>query len=356
MYKMEKLSALIFSRDNASKTMHLVNSIIGICDQVVVVHSGRKADFAQLGRMARGLPKLDLYHTIALGYADPMRAYGLGKCRYRWVLYIDTDERINGELLSDIRKIIDNSKCDAFAIKRYEHAHTNGERGSFFTWQTRLYNKNKITYKGLLHEQPIVNGRLRKLDGRYCIMHIEELKAKGTKRTDLEYSMIKGYHDRLSYNMLNERMKDYLSKLVVPEGRRIEDTPIGKLVLGWMDFYQTMTLRNREKEISTFDYFIFYLMIEGTYTVKMKDLGYLINEGMPTVINDTKRVSGFRKAINSNEVFEISKVLNKEGMIKYLMLDKDKVVETLNRKYGNGKQGISLLIKLLNDRYNSRYP
>jgi hypothetical protein len=97
-------------------------------------------------------------------------------------------------------------------------------------------------------------------------------------------------------------------------------------------------------------------MIEGAYTIKGKDIRYLIDEGMPTVIRDTKRVSGFRRAINSKEIFEISKELNRQGMIKYLMLDNEKVVEMLNKKYGNGKQGIGLLIKLLNDRYNSRYP
>ena len=356
MYKMKRLSALIFSRDSASKTMHLVNDIIGACDQVVVVHSGKRADFARMKRIIRRIPKVDLYHTIALGYADPMRAYGLGKCRYDWVLYIDTDERINQELMSDIRRIISSPKCDAFAIKRYEHAHLNGDKGSFFTWQVRLYDKNKTSYRGLLHEQPIVKGRLRKLDEKYCMLHVEELKAKGTRRTDLEYSLIKGYHDRLSYRMLNERMKDYLSKLVVPEGKRVEEMPIGRLILGWMNFYQTITLRKKDEEISTFDYLMFYSMIEGMYTIKGKRIGYLFNEAIPTIIRDTRRVSGFKREINADEVFEISKVLNREGMIKYLMLDDDKVVEKLNKKYINKKQGIGLLVKLLDDRYNSRYP
>jgi len=353
---MGKLSALVFSRDNAPKTMRLVKDIVGVCDQVVVVHSGKKSSFAELKRATARIPKVDLYYTIALGYADPMRAYGLGKCKYDWVLYIDTDERINKELKSDSGEIISNAKCDAFAIKRYEHAHLNGDKGSFFTWQVRLYNKRRIRYRGLLHEQPAVKGRLRKLDGRYCLLHVEELKAKGSRRTDLEYSLIKSYHDRLSYRMMNERVMDYLAKLVVPEGKDIGETPIGKFILGWMKLYQSITLRKKDEEISTFDYFIFYLMIEGAYTIKGKDIRYLIDEGMPTVIRDTKRVSGFRRAINSKEIFEISKELNRQGMIKYLMLDNEKVVEMLNKKYGNGKQGIGLLIKLLNDRYNSRYP
>ena len=352
------LSTLIFTRDEPKKAIALVKDLWSISDQIVLIDSSNRINYNRLRKDLDylGPRKVDLYHTIALGYADPLRAYGLGKCRHGWVLYIDTDERINKELKSDIGQIISNPGCDAFAIKRYEHAHRDGNTKGFFTWQVRLYKKNKITYMGLLHEQPIVNGRLRKLDERYCLLHVEELKAKGSKRTDLEYSLIKSYHDRLSYRMLNERVKDYLAKVVVPEGKRIENTKIGRFILGWINFYQAITMRKNDEEIGTFDYFVFYLMIEGAYTVKERDIGYLFNEAIPTIIRDTKRVSKFKKSINSNEIFEISKKLNKQGMIKYLMLDNEKVIKALNRKYGSGKQGIGLLIKLLNDRYNSCYP
>jgi hypothetical protein len=355
---MQKLSVLIFCRDNPQKVISLVKDVVSICDQIVLMDSSDNENFKSLKKLINTFPKgkVDIHRTLALGYPDPLREYGLEKCRYSWVLYLDTDERINLELKKDIRKIINNLKCDAFAIKRYENAHLNGENDGFFTWQVRLYNKNKIQYRGLVHEQPIVKGKLRKLDEKYCMLHVVELKTKGSKRRDLEYSLIKKYYDRLSYAMLNERMKEYMEKLVVPEDKKIEQTTIGKIVLGWMKFYQAVTLKNMHNEISTFDYFMFFSMIEGAYVMKRKDIKYLFGEAIPTVMKDTNSTSKFKKEKGGKEIFEISKEVNRHGIIRYLMLDKERVVDRLYEKYKDKPQGISLLMKLLEDRYKGDYP
>lgn len=353
---MQKLSTLIFSRDDVAKTMGLVNDIADVSDQVVLMYSGKDADFARLRAMAsktKGM--VEVYITLALGYPDPLREYGLHKCRNDWVLYIDTDERVTKELKRDLRKIINRTGTDAYAIKRYEHAHLDGRKEDFFTWQMRLYNKRKIYYRGLVHEQPVVEGTLGKLEGEYGLLHIDELKEKGSNRTDYEYNQIRKYYDRLSYTMLNDRIKEYLEKLVVPEGR-IEDTALGKSVLGWMHFYEKLTARKMDEEISTLDYFTFYSMIEGVYTIKRKDVKYFFGEAIPSVVSDTKRAASFKDDKESERIFEISKALNKEGMIKYLKLDNDRVVERLYQKYKHRKQGIGLLMKLLEDRYSSKYP
>lgn len=354
---MQKLSALIFCRDDPSKVVSLVDHLSDVCDQIVLVDSSTKRNFERLKARLSSLPKgrVDLYRTLALGYPDPLRAYGLGKCKYDWVLYIDTDERINSELKRDIRRIISKPRCDAFAIKRYENAHLDGKNDGYFTWQIRLYNKNRIYYRGLLHEQPIVKGTMRKLADKYSMLHVVELKTKGTKRRDLEYSLIKKYYDRLSYSMLNERMKEYLEKMMLPE-KEVEETTIGKIVLGWMKFYQTVTMRKMHNEISALDYFIFFSMIEGAYVMKRKDIVYLFGEAIPTVLKDTSSASKFKRERNSREIFEISKEVNRHGIIRYLMLDKERIVDKLYSKYKNEKQGITLLMKLLEDRYKGDYP
>lgn len=355
---MQKLSALIFCRDDADKAIELVKDLVSVCDQIVLMDSSSKRNAALLAKLASSLhsSKIEIHKVLALGYPDPLRAYGLGKCSYDWVLYIDTDERMSKELKTDIRKIIRNAGCDAFAIKRYEHAHIDGRKDDFFTWQTRLYNRKSILYRGLVHEQPIVRGKVRKLSGSYCMLHVDELKAKGSKRRDLEYSLIKKYYDRLSYSMMNERMKEYLDKLMVPEDKSVEKTMIGRIVLGWMKFYQAVTLRKTHSEISVFDYFVFFSMIESAYTIKQKDLGYLFNEAIPTILRDTRNVSIFKKDKDSKAIFEISQEVNRHGIIRYLMLDKDSIVEKLYKKYKDKKQGIGLLMELLEKRHSGNYP
>ncbi|MDE1870244.1 MAG: hypothetical protein KGH71_04655, partial [Candidatus Micrarchaeota archaeon] len=55
-------------------------------------------------------------------------------------------------------------------------------------------------------------------------------------------------------------------------------------------------------------------------------------------------------------ITEIGKIIETKGIIKYLQLDKDSVISKLGRKYAGKKQGIELLIKLLKDKYNNKYP
>ncbi len=354
---MQNLSALVFSKDSNSKILGLVKELIGVCDQIVLMYSGSRKETESLRQALTIFPKgkISLHRVLALGYPDPLRAYGLSKCKYDLVLYIDTDERLGAVLNRDLKKLADG-KYDAFAIRRYENAHLDGEKGTFFTWQIRLYNKKKIYYRGLLHEQPIVTGKLGKLGEEYYMLHVEELKEKGSNRTDREYSLIRKYNDRLSYKMLNYRIKEYLEKLMLPEGQDIEQTATAKFVLGWMRFYEKITLRQMNSEISNFDYFMFYLMIEGAYTIKRRDIKYLFDEAIPTAVRETKLASKFKKEKDSRMVFDISKAMARDGLIKYLMLDNNNIVEKLNKRYMDGEQGVKLLMKLLDDRYNARYP
>ena len=69
----------------------------------------------------------------------------------------------------------------------------------------------------------------------------------------------------------------------------------------------------------------------------------------------TERVKEWKSESDSEEVFEISKILHKIGVIKFLGLEKDSTIIYLNKKYKSGKQGEELLMKLLKDRYEEEY-
>jgi len=60
--------------------------------------------------------------------------------------------------------------------------------------------------------------------------------------------------------------------------------------------------------------------------------------------------------MHDKSISEIGKIIQTKGIIKYLQLDRESVIRKLDKKYANKKQGIDLLIKLLKDKYNHRYP
>lgn len=81
-----------------------------------------------------------------------------------WILYIDADERITPELKDEIEKTINQDKTNNYyVIPRANHFLGKRVRygGSYPDYVKRLYNSKFFKgYQGVLHEEPIVEGKL----------------------------------------------------------------------------------------------------------------------------------------------------------------------------------------------------
>ena len=93
---MQKISALIFCRDGIEKIRELVLDISDVCDQIVLMDSSDRKNFTKLDKMLKSSSfpkgKIDHHRALALGYPDPMRAYGIGKCKHDWILFFPTTD------------------------------------------------------------------------------------------------------------------------------------------------------------------------------------------------------------------------------------------------------------------------
>lgn len=347
---MNRLSVLIFSRNDIEKAIGLIKDVHGIADDIVLIDSsdraGRKELLASKRRL--GLDRLRIFYVVALGYPDPLRMYGLKKCRHPWVLLIDTDERLSKGLKSNIKNLIVTAKCSAFAIKRYEEVR-KGKVTSFFTWQIRLFNKKNTVFKGIVHEQPIIKGRINRLESEGT--HIEHLlNQKG--KTIFEYTQMEKF-ERMDYALFNERMLDYLFKLSMPEGGSSQSHR-GRLIKGILLAYERLGGKGRDEEISDTDYFIFYFLRSAAFLIKEKNIPGLLR-AIPGEWGHKKKIRAQRNAPDGDELFEISKIVNKIGITAFLNLDNERTIAALNRKYSKGDKGIALLMRLLKERYEAKY-
>jgi len=344
---MPKLSVLIFSRNDAKVTIDLIKEVYPFADDIVLVDSSTKEESEKLHRAKSKykFDKLRIFYVVALSYPDPFRMYAIKKCKYDWVLLLDIDERLSSQLKSGIKQIIDHPDCNAFALRRYEHVQ-DGTGMSYFTWQVRLFNKEYTSFKGLIHEQPIIKGRVTKLeDGDYYTMHV----AKLMQHSGLEYNKMEKFM-RLTYKAYNERMLDYLAKSVVPKDESIEKTLLGRFVKFILIAYERLTFKKENDEPTNFDYFMLYVSRELLATIrqgKFRDVPYAYRFGLKYV----NRIKEWKNEPDAKENFEISKLVNKYGVIRFLDLENPNTVKTLNEKYKSKRQGIELLFKLLKERY-----
>lgn len=343
---MEKISLLIFSRNDLDNAWSLIEEMKTVAGEIILMDSSNPDLHDKMLRTmkAKGPANLKVYKVPALGYPDPLRMYGLSKCKNEWVFLVDTDERLCESFKEDLSSII-KRKCDAFAIRRYELVSSEG-RGNVFTWQTRLFRKSKVLYKGLLHEQPIVSGVAEKLEEPYYLEHRNELRTKSAA----EYSQIERF-DRLSYGMYNERMLEYLAKVSVKESSQVRSTPKGRIVLSVLEFYERASSKRLDQELSNFDYWVYCYVKTLGYIFALRTIQTL--PALPAGVNAyVKRMQQLKNRPDSAKEFEISKIVNDIGITEFLSLEKESTIVSLNKKYGKKKQGIDLLIKLLIERYD----
>ena len=345
----QKLSVLIFSRNDIDSVLGLIGHIYDIADEIILVDSSirEKHKIILDEKLKKKLSKLKVFYAIALGYPDMLRTWALKKCRYRWVLLIDTDERLSARLKKDIKRIIQDRRYAAFGIKRYEEVRSN-QVNAFFTWQVRLFDKNKIEYKGVPHDQPMIDGKTHKLPEEYWMEH--QLEFKNYKRS-YDYSHIEKF-ERYSYKTYNRMMLEYFGRATLPEGKNVEDTGFGRLLSGILNAYEKITLRDPEGELSNFDYFAYYVIKNLAFAVKRRDLRAVLDL-IPYGSIYVGRVNQWKKEEGGREFFEILKVIYDVGIIKFLDLDKEETIKRLNLKYKDGEQGIDLLILLLREKYRS---
>jgi hypothetical protein len=345
---MQNLSVLIFSRNDTEKAVDLAVDLYDVASEIVLVDSSDKEHKKLLDRQKYrlGMTNLRIFNAVALGYPDPLRMYALSKCRFEWVLLIDTDERISPDLKDNIKEIISNANCSAFAIKRYEEV-KGRKLPRLFTWQIRLFKRKQILFHGNLHEQPEVNGKLRRIEEpTYYMAHMLELM-EHTRHGNREYRQMRKF-DRFTYREYNRRVAVGSSRLSM--SGRSENMPFPVKAL---KAYQTITFRDPDSEVSLFDYGAYYLMLEMVFALKGRSLSDMLGAWSRSR-GYVRQYKEWLRSPDSAEIFAIAQKINKVGVIQFLGLDKPAVVDAINRKYARSEQGIKLLEKLLKNKYEGK--
>lgn len=89
--------------------------------------------------------------------------YGLSKVNTDYVLLLDTDEIPNIKLIENLRY---HNEYDGYVINRYEVVL------KIVTKQLRLFKRNKVLFRGMIHESPEVLGQRSRLPGDEYILHM----------------------------------------------------------------------------------------------------------------------------------------------------------------------------------------
>ena len=345
---MQKLSVLVFSKDDLEQALVLIRDSYHIADEIVLMDasSGRQKSWIKAEKRRLGLGKLRIFDVIALGYREPLMEYALGKCANRWVLALNTDERMSAGLRRVLPALLNTSEYDAYSIPLYS-VWSKSNR-TFVSTQVRLFKKGSVEFRGLLHEKPIVHGKFRVLQREESIEHM----TTGMRHTAKEEYLEMERFERFTYAQHNLRLIDQIDRARGREtGGEVRFSAGKRAVLGLLRLYEALGLKSPEQEISNLDYYLFRLARTAAHQARRRSLRGMLS-ALPDAARYSRRMKEWRSGRSGDEDFEIAREINRMGVTRYLGLDDPKVVEALGRKYRGKKQGAGLLIHLLRLRYS----
>lgn len=158
-----KLSAVVIARNEEANIGECLKSL-SFCDEVVVVDSGSQDRTVSL---ANGLGARVTQRNFD-NFAS-QKNFALSCASFPWVLSIDADERVSGELRGEIQKAIGGLFAPPAAYRMPRHNLIFGRRfrfgGNGSDAPVRLFQKERARFSGLVHETLLVDGPVGRFKG-----------------------------------------------------------------------------------------------------------------------------------------------------------------------------------------------
>ena len=144
--KKETISAYLVVFNEERKIEKALKSLVGIVDEIVVVHDGICSDNT-INITKKYTNKIFIMPFI--GNAEPHRPFAIKQCSGNWIIQIDADERLSKNLQKNLRKIIQEKDVDAYIFNWVVSIRDKKVK----MIKKILFRKNKAYYIGLPHFQ-----------------------------------------------------------------------------------------------------------------------------------------------------------------------------------------------------------
>ncbi len=161
--KLTNLSIIILAGNEEKMIVDCLKSCF-FAEEIILVAANSTDNTINLAKQTIPLIKIIKTNDGYNRNFSKWRNLGLKNSTKDWILYIDSDERVDQFLQKEISKIVTNkSQFSHFAIpranfylgKRVKHG------GSYPDYVIRLFQKKYLHgYQGILHEQPQVDGQI----------------------------------------------------------------------------------------------------------------------------------------------------------------------------------------------------
>jgi hypothetical protein len=317
----------MFNRNENEGIIRNVKLLKDAVDEIVVIDSSDPEKYKQLKNSLKNF-KVKLFRTLPLGYADPLHYYGINKTFSQYVLVLDSDEEPSRELIKKIKK-------GNFLYNVYDVLEKD-KNGRTLWYKPVLFVKdsiNKIT--GIIHTSVEFNEKPKKFSQEAFVIH----HGKPTRSSSIN----KNYMEIESYE---RPIAIYIEDL--KKRRKF----VGNLLSFTYNLPKPMNIYLTAFEIGLGGSIINNLQ----YGISNLNLSYVIPFVTKYNINKIKFFNNLSKEEQELRIKIAREIQECGGVIKYLGLDKDYIVENLTKTFKWDIPGVEAFRRLLLYRHLHNKP
>lgn len=172
------LSFIIHTKNEAKNIADCIDSVKSIADEIIVIDMSSTDQTVSIARKKGA----QVFAVEDMGSADPARNFGLSQARYKWILYLDADERLPRPLIKTIPEIIKQDKFDLVKFPE-KNIILNKWLNHGMWWpdyHIRLFKKGHLDYPKTVHTQPQTSGKILTLPAKEenAIIHLHRQTIK----------------------------------------------------------------------------------------------------------------------------------------------------------------------------------
>ena len=324
------ISILTFCYNDINNIIKLIDNVYGVAEEIIIIDSSKINNHKFLLDYISNnkLQKIKVYVGAPTAYYEPLRMYGINKCKNDWILQLDADELLSNNLKSILKHLLLKENVTGFFIPR---------KNKKIIWHAlRLYKKKQVYAYGNINEDIKFTGKTLTLKNKFSIIHNTNFFGNINKIN--KYLAIEGYTKRLNYLQLHKNITNkYFKKIFL--------------------IYSKIKNVNINKELSYFDYTLFYSFSDllSLYN-SFKEKHFISSFGcfwFNLYYNKQKQRYFFSvDEKGCKEQLKISiEIQNHDGPTKYLSLNEDKVVKILSKYIDKDPDTLKSFINILKIRY-----
>jgi glycosyltransferase involved in cell wall biosynthesis len=157
------LSVGILTLNSEERLERVVKSVADFADEVVVLDSGSADGTVELAKALGAV----VFHRTFDDFVS-QKNHLLSLCKGDWVLFLDDDEVVSGELAGEIKRLKEKGpECDGYYVNVLTNYLGRWIRHAWYPdWHLRLARKGACRWEGTgVHETLVVNGKVGRLKG-----------------------------------------------------------------------------------------------------------------------------------------------------------------------------------------------